>query len=112
MAGERILRDVEDFGRRQPLAVMFGGLAAGFVASRFLKASSTRRAQAGPSTSTVPTTPAVPTRPTASTAPARPAAPLTPPVAAEPARPAENVSLTGGVLPPSGPGTGTPGGAA
>src|SRR5829696_5699201 len=43
--GERILRDVEDFGRRQPWAVMFGGLAAGFLASRFLKASSSRRAQ-------------------------------------------------------------------
>ena len=42
--GDRILRDVEDFGRRQPWAVMFGGLAAGFLASRFLKASSSRRA--------------------------------------------------------------------
>src|SRR5918994_3020223 len=43
--GERILRDVEDFGRKQPWAVVFGGLAAGFLASRFLKASSSRRAQ-------------------------------------------------------------------
>src|SRR5918998_452697 len=41
--GDTILRDVEDFGRRQPWAVMFGGLAAGFLASRFLKASSSRR---------------------------------------------------------------------
>jgi len=41
--GDAILRDVEDFGRRQPWAVMFGGLAAGFLASRFLKASSSRR---------------------------------------------------------------------
>jgi gas vesicle protein len=43
--GEAILRDVEDFGRKQPWAVMAGGLAAGFLASRFLKASASRRAQ-------------------------------------------------------------------
>jgi ElaB/YqjD/DUF883 family membrane-anchored ribosome-binding protein len=41
--GDRILRDVEDFGRRQPWAVVGGGLLLGLVASRFLKASSTRR---------------------------------------------------------------------
>ena len=40
---ERILRDVEDLGRRQPWAVVAGGLALGFVASRFLKASSRDR---------------------------------------------------------------------
>jgi hypothetical protein len=34
---------VEDFGRRQPWAVIAGGLALGFAASRFLKASSSRR---------------------------------------------------------------------
>ena len=39
--GDTILRDVEDFGRRQPWAVIAGGLALGFAASRFLKASST-----------------------------------------------------------------------
>ncbi|HEX7290303.1 MAG TPA: hypothetical protein VF250_04160 [Conexibacter sp.] len=45
---DRILRDVEDFGRRQPLAVAAIGLAAGFALSRFLKASSrTRYTQAG-----------------------------------------------------------------
>ena len=42
--GDAILRDVEDFGRKQPLAVVFGGLALGFAASRFLKASSQNRA--------------------------------------------------------------------
>ena len=41
--GERILRDVEDFGRRQPLAVVGLGLVAGLAASRLLKASSRRR---------------------------------------------------------------------
>lgn len=40
---DRILGDVEDFGRRQPWAVIAGGAALGFVASRFLKASSSRR---------------------------------------------------------------------
>jgi glucan phosphorylase len=40
---DRILRDVEDFGRRQPLAVLAGGIALGMVAARFLKASSSRR---------------------------------------------------------------------
>lgn len=38
--GDRILEDVEEFGRRNPWAVAVGGVVAGFVASRFLKASS------------------------------------------------------------------------
>jgi hypothetical protein len=40
---DRILSDVEQLGRRQPWAVAAGGVALGFVASRFLKASSQRR---------------------------------------------------------------------
>ena len=40
---DALLADVEDFGRRQPWAVAAGGLALGFAASRFLKASSSRR---------------------------------------------------------------------
>ena len=46
--GERLLRDVEEVARRQPWLVAAGGLALGFAASRFLKASSSRRYQAGP----------------------------------------------------------------
>lgn len=42
---DRMLRDAEDFGRRQPMAVVGIGLALGFAASRFLKASSRRRYQ-------------------------------------------------------------------
>jgi hypothetical protein len=42
---DRILSDVEDLGRRQPLAVLAGGMVLGIVAARFLKASSTRRYQ-------------------------------------------------------------------
>jgi ElaB/YqjD/DUF883 family membrane-anchored ribosome-binding protein len=40
---DRILNDAEDFARSNPWAVMAAGLAAGFVASRFLKASSSDR---------------------------------------------------------------------
>jgi len=43
--GERLLRDVENVARRQPWLIAAGGLALGFAASRFLKASSTRRYQ-------------------------------------------------------------------
>jgi hypothetical protein len=46
-SGDRILRDVEDFARRQPMLVAAAGLALGFAASRFLKASSSRRYQTG-----------------------------------------------------------------
>jgi hypothetical protein len=40
---DRILSDVEDFARKQPWAVVAGGLVLGFAASRFLKASSSQR---------------------------------------------------------------------
>jgi hypothetical protein len=43
--GDRILRDAEDFGRRQPMAVIAGGIAIGFALSRLLKASSSKRYQ-------------------------------------------------------------------
>lgn len=41
--GDRILRDVERMARQNPWAVMAGGIALGFAASRFLKASSRKR---------------------------------------------------------------------
>ncbi len=108
--GEAILRDVEDFGRKQPWAVMVGGLAAGFLASRFLKASSSRRAEtdytprarqsrtngATPPVGSAPLT--VPVPPATATSPA----PATPPVAAPGA-------LAGDVLPPQTPGATRPG---
>jgi hypothetical protein len=40
---DRILGDVEDFARKNPWAIMAGGLALGFAASRVLKASSSDR---------------------------------------------------------------------
>jgi hypothetical protein len=42
---ERLLHDVEDMGRRQPWAVIAGGIALGFLGARFLKASSRDRYQ-------------------------------------------------------------------
>jgi hypothetical protein len=56
---DRILGDVEDFARRNPWAVMAGGLALGFAASRMLKASSRDRYQGRvglPQRASVPTT--------------------------------------------------------
>jgi hypothetical protein len=40
---DRILNDVEDFGRRQPWAVLAGAVVVGLAAARFLKASSRER---------------------------------------------------------------------
>lgn len=42
---DRLMSDVEDFGRRRPWAFALGGLALGVAASRFLKASSNQRYQ-------------------------------------------------------------------
>lgn len=42
---DQILRDVEDFGRQRPWAVLAGGLVLGVAAARFLKASSRTRYQ-------------------------------------------------------------------
>ena len=57
---DRILRDLEDFGRRQPWAVVAGGLALGFLASRFLKASSRERYESSYSGNGAPARPAAP----------------------------------------------------
>jgi hypothetical protein len=40
---DRLLSEVEDFGRRRPWAVLAGGLVVGVAAARFLKASSRDR---------------------------------------------------------------------
>ena len=40
---DRLLRDVEDFGRRQPWLLAASGAVVGFFASRFMKASSDKR---------------------------------------------------------------------
>jgi hypothetical protein len=66
---DRILGDVEDFGRSNPWAVALGGLALGFAASRFLKASSSRRYEQTRRDSTVVPRRSLPA-PTAGRAPA------------------------------------------
>jgi hypothetical protein len=78
---DRILQDVEDFGRRRPWAVIAGGLALGLAASRFLKASSSRRYEQRyegrgqlPELTSAGVPPATPTPP--------PAVPATPPAGA------------------------------
>lgn len=50
-SADKILGDVEDFARKQPWAVVAGGLVLGFAASRFLKASSSQRYSARSSSS-------------------------------------------------------------
>ena len=42
---DRMLHDIENFARRQPWLVALGGAAVGFLASRFVKASSANRYQ-------------------------------------------------------------------
>ena len=44
---DHLLRDVEDFGRKQPWLLAFGSAAIGFFASRFMKASSSQRFASG-----------------------------------------------------------------
>jgi hypothetical protein len=86
--GERILRDVEAFGRRNSWTVAAGGLALGFAASRFLKASSSRRYQEAAATgSASPRIPdRVPAWPSDIQGPGSPQAP--PPAAGAPPQPA------------------------
>ena len=51
---DKILREVEDFGRRRPWAVIGAGIAIGVAASRMLKASSTQRYEGSRSVGTTP----------------------------------------------------------
>src|SRR4051794_10228690 len=65
---DRILSDVEEYARKQPWAVVAGGLVLGFAASRFLKASSSQRYQQRTSTAGAPATAQLPaSRPAVST---------------------------------------------
>lgn len=54
---DSMLSDAEEFGRRKPAAVAAGALALGLVASRFLKASSSRRYSARQSQQSLPPRP-------------------------------------------------------
>jgi ribosomal protein S15P/S13E len=110
--GDAILRDAERLGRDKPWAVMAGGIALGIVASRFLKASSSRRYRELESSPNLPArradvdraaiAPATGTQ-AGATAPVTPAPDATRPV---PGAPERDLSLSGGVLPqrPTGAG--------
>jgi len=121
--GDTILRDAERLGRDKPWAVMAGGLALGIAASRFLKASSSRRYREFESSSNLPARRTDVDRGALATGagtygttpPARPGTPATPgapgvttPV---PGAPERELSLTGGVMPerPATPGATAPG---
>lgn len=87
-SGDRILSDVERIARTNPWAVIAGGVALGFAASRFLKASSQKRFESSPDFDRY-RTPQLPrtTSPATAGAPATgaPANPATPPIPAAPA---------------------------
>ena len=103
--GDAILRDVERFGRERPWAVMAGGVVLGIAASRFLKASSSRRYHEQESSASLPARRADVDRDALPSVPA--AAPARPPAATPvPGAPERELSLTGGVLPQqqTGPG--------
>ena len=101
---DRILHDVEDFGRRQPWAVIGGGVVLGLIASRFLKASSTRRYEqrsSGLSYGELPvrTGDGMPSSTYSggvAPTPATPATPATAPTPATPATPAQSTYGTPG----------------
>jgi hypothetical protein len=120
--GDAILRDAERLGRDKPWAVMAGGIALGVIASRFLKASSSRRyhelesssnlparhadvdgAALSPATGPAPVTPAAGSATGATPPVASPAPGATRPV---PGAPERELSLSGGVLPPRPAGAG------
>jgi len=107
--GDAILRDAERLGRDKPWAVMAGGIALGIVASRFLKASSSRRYHELESSSNLPARRTDVDRAAISTGTA-PATPVTSPApdATRPApgAPERELSLSGGVLPPRPAGAG------
>jgi hypothetical protein len=68
-----IVDDVEDFGRRNPWAIVAGGIVVGFAASRFLKASSTQRYESRRSPGTMGTPARTLVPPATATPPAPPA---------------------------------------
>jgi hypothetical protein len=80
---DALLGEAEDFGRRQPAAVAAGGFVLGFLASRFLKASSRQRYSSRSAAQLPPPRPAVPPRagPGSRVAGSRPRTPDTAPVA-------------------------------
>ena len=104
--GDAILRDVERLGRDKPWAVMAGGVVLGIAASRFLKASSSRRYHEQESSAQLPARRVDVDRDVLAAPTPAPAA--TTPV---PGAPERELSLTGGVLPEQQTGPGARSGA-
>jgi len=101
--GDRILGDVEDFARRNPMALAAGGLAVGFALSRLVKASSRARyestvGRSGNGTPALPPAGGTGTSPPVSTGPGT----TTPGV--PPSTPLTSSDLTGSPYPPGGRG--------
>ena len=112
--GDAILRDAERLAREKPWAVMAGGIALGVAASRFLKASSSRRYHEMESSSNLPARRADVDRAAiapapGATVPATPVTPGAPPAPGAtrpvPGAPERELSLSGGVLPQRPTGT-------
>jgi len=95
--GDAILRDVERFGRERPWAVIAGGAALGIAASRFLKASSSRRYQESEGRRNLPAR-------RQDVDPDVVLAASTP----TPGAPERELTLSGGVMPPQSTPTGNP----
>ncbi len=83
---DKMLEDVEDFGRQRPWAVLAGGMAVGILAARFLKASSRNRYQQRSGTSSPAQVPQRTTPEPARRSPVEPVA-TPPPATAQPAVP-------------------------
>ena len=97
---DRMLEDVEDFGRQRPWAVLAGGLVVGVAAARFLKASSRGRYQQRNGTRSTAQVPQATPRRSGVEPVATP-----PPPTATPGAPAPGV---GGMGAPPAPATPTP----
>jgi hypothetical protein len=82
---DEILDDVEDFGRRNPWAVVSGGMVLGFAASRFLKASSTQRYESRRPSGTMRTPGRTHVPPATATSPVPPAPTVPVPAPSSPA---------------------------
>jgi hypothetical protein len=102
--GDAILRDVERVGRDKPWAVMAGGLALGLVASRFLKASSSRRYRELESSANLPARRVDVDR--AAISPAVGTSPAPDVTRSVPGAPERELSMSGGVVPPRPAGQG------
>jgi hypothetical protein len=97
---DKMLEDVEDFGRQRPWAVLAGGLVVGVAAARFLKASSRTRYQQRNGTRSTAQVPQTTPRRSAVEPVVTP-----PPPTAQPGTPAPGV---GGMGAPPAPATPTP----